>query len=157
MPFSQHLHSFLSHSNQVKLQASSPASPTRLALKIRSSYSLKSRCINTVDGSEILHQLIGSLSMFIPLFYQGFIHPTGGWEWGFLNHQAAWGYAKLVSSIQRDANELRRLRRVTGLLVSWSRWQVEPVEHAGCFTLKFGGPRRGEKWNLEIKVFYSGF
>ena len=30
---------------------------------------------------------IGSLSMFIPIIYQGFVHPTGAWPWNFLKQQ----------------------------------------------------------------------
>ena len=29
--------------------------------------------------NEILHQLIGTLSHYLP----GFLHPNGGWEWDF--------------------------------------------------------------------------
>ena len=41
-----------------------------------------------------------------------------------------WGYGKLLSSIQRDGNELRRLRRITGLLVSWS-WPAGGLKMEG--------------------------
>ena len=40
----------------------------------------------TVDGAEILHQLIGSLSMFIPLF-TGFYTSQVDHSFGFLDSQ----------------------------------------------------------------------